>query len=69
MFYETKQMIILTIVCLEGPSGPGRVGHHHPVRAGILRSPPGPDIDEGIWGFGIVTASRIVSYEVTCDAA
>ena len=68
MFYETKQMI-LTIVCLEGPGGPGRVGHHHPVRAGILRSPPGPDIDEGIWGFGIVTACRIVSYELTCDAA
>ena len=68
MFYETKQMIILTIVCLEGPRGPGRVRHHHPVSAGILRSPLGPDIDERIRRFGIVTAVR-ESYEVTCDPA
>ena len=61
-------MMILTIVRLEGPSGAGRVGHHHPVRAGIVRPPPGPHIDEGIGGSVIVTAV-MVSYELTCDPA
>ena len=49
-------MMILTIVCLKWPRGAGRVGHHHPVRAGIVRPPPGPHIDEGIGGSVIVTA-------------
>ena len=53
-------MMILTIVSLEGPRGAGRVGHHHPVRAGIVRPPPGPHIDEGIRRPSIVAAIRLV---------
>ena len=61
MFGHNVDLLILTIVLyalLEGSSGAGRVGDHHPVRAGALRSPPCPDIDEGIGGPAIVAAIR-----------
>ena len=53
-------MLLLTIVRLEGATGACGVRHHHPVRAGIVRPPPGPDIDEGIRCPRIVAAIRIV---------
>ena len=53
-------MIILTIVCLEGATGARRERDHHTVRAGAVRPPPGPDIDEGIRRPSIVAAIRLV---------
>ena len=56
-------MLLLTIICLEGATGARWVRHHHPVRASIVRPPPGPDIDEGIRSAIIVTVIRkVMSY-------
>ena len=60
LFHGHVLVLLLTIVCLEGATSACGVRHHHPVRAGIVRPPPGPDIDEGIRCPRIVAAIRIV---------